>query len=101
MSNKAVSSKYHVDYSSAISIAKITDVETGETKTERFKAFEGRTAQIIHQDKYTIVIFEDGSKGISMCREGDEFSRKKGLKIAFIRAMLVYLEKQLKQLLKD
>lgn len=102
MSNKAVQpEKNFVDYGSAISIVKITNVETGKTRTEKVKAIEAFTAQVIHQDKYTIVIIDDGSKGIAMCREGDEYSRKKGLKLAFKRAMLVMLEKEIKELLKD
>jgi len=63
-----------------------------------FKVTGRMSARIIHQDKYTIVILEDGNKGVSKCMEGDTFSRKKGLKIAFNRALIQHLEKETKKL---
>jgi hypothetical protein len=63
-----------------------------------FKLVEKMGAKVIRQDKYTIVILSDGSKGISQCMDGDSFSRKKGLRIAYNRAMIAHLEKLTKEL---
>lgn len=63
-----------------------------------FKVSSEMKARIIHQDKYTIVIFEDGSKGVAKCMEGDSYSHRKGLKIAYNRAMIQHLEKETKKL---
>lgn len=47
--------------------------------------------RLIYKDNVTVVIFEDGSKGIAKCGKDDTFSRKAGLKIAFARAMVEHL----------
>ena len=59
-----------------------------------FEFTKGISGKVMHRDKYTIVILDDGSKGVAMCMEGDIFSRKKGLKIAFNRAMIEHLKKE-------
>lgn len=74
------------------------DVETGETVDGTFQLDSGISGRIIRQDKYTIVILADGSKGISECAEGERFSRKKGLRIAFNRALIKHLERETEKL---
>jgi hypothetical protein len=63
-----------------------------------FEFLKGISGKVMHQDKYTIVILSDGSKGVAMCMEGDTFSRRKGLRIAYNRAMIQHLEKVTKEL---
>jgi len=66
-----------------------------------FKVADEMKATIIHQDKYTIVLFEDGSKGIAKCMDGDSYNRRKGVKIAYNRAMIEHLTKETKKLAHD
>lgn len=53
---------------------------------------EGHTAKVVFNGRYTIVILDGEFEGRAMCMEGDVFSRKKGLKIAYNRAMIKFLE---------
>ena len=66
-----------------------------------FKVSNEMKATIIHQDRYTIVLLEDGSKGIAKCMDGDSYSRRKGVKIAYNRAMIEHLTKETKKLAHD
>jgi hypothetical protein len=77
-----------------------TDIYTGQTNFNRFYVPTSR-GTVIHQDTATIVILEDGSKGISKCGNKDVFSRKTGLKIAYNRAMIQHLQKEIEQLSKS
>jgi ubiquinone/menaquinone biosynthesis C-methylase UbiE len=54
----------------------------------------------IFNDRTTIVIFDDKSKGISKCDPNDEYDSMKGLEIASLRAYIKSAQKELKNLLK-
>jgi hypothetical protein len=56
--------------------------------------------KIIKNDKAVIIILKDGTKGVSKCHPDDTFDLIKGEKIAYNRAMIKYLTKQLKKLTK-
>lgn len=45
-------------------------------------------AKVIFQDQYTIVILEDGRKGIAACHPDDEFDEAEGIRFAFARALM-------------
>ncbi|TPG68569.1 hypothetical protein EEL31_08590 [Brevibacillus laterosporus] len=56
--------------------------------------------KVIQNDRVTIVILSDGSKGVSKCLPQDTYDATKGYDIAFIKANIKSFRKQLKQLSK-
>jgi hypothetical protein len=74
-----------------------TNVFSGETNTNKFYVPTSR-GEVIHQDSATVVFLQDGSKGVAKCGKDDTFSRKTGLKIAYNRALIQHLEKEIKEL---
>ncbi|MDD4779105.1 MAG: aegerolysin family protein [Tissierellia bacterium] len=76
-----------------------TNIVTREVNSGKFYVPTSR-GKVIHQDNATIVILHDGSKGIAKCGKNDTFSRKTGLKIAYNRAMIEHLSKEIKELTK-
>lgn len=52
--------------------------------------------RVIYSDKYTIVMLNDGSKGVAKCMDGDSFNETTGVKIAYLRAKIKSLQKELK-----
>lgn len=66
------------------------NVKTGEAKTDSF-GVKGIHFRLIYKDNVTIVIFDNGIKGIAKCGKLDKFSRKTGLEYAFGRAFGQYL----------
>ena len=56
--------------------------------------------KVIHSGNRTIVILDDNSKGISKCSPNDEYDKLSGIKIAYLRAKIKSLQKELKQLTK-
>ena len=56
--------------------------------------------KIIQNNNATIVILEDGSKGVSKCLPTDAYNETKGIKIAYLRAKMKSLNKELKLLTK-
>lgn len=88
--------KYHGHYHFVTEY--LPDMKT--VKEEYHYKTNDETARIIHQDTATIVIFEDGSKGVAVCGKNDTFSRKTGMKIAYNRAMIAKLQKEIEQLSK-
>ena len=82
---------------------KYTEFNTEENWMEdgTFKMDGGIQATVIRQDEYTIVIFDDGSKGVANCGENEHYSRNRGLKIAYTRAMIEHLQRQLEVLCKE
>jgi hypothetical protein len=74
-----------------------TNDSTGET-LYGYYFVPATKAKIIHKDTATIVIFEDGSKGVAKCGKDDTYSRKTGLKIAYNRAMIQHLQKEIDKL---
>jgi hypothetical protein len=55
---------------------------------------------VIHHGNRTIVILDDGSKGIAKCSPEDTYDKLTGIKIAYHRAKIKSLEKELKKLTK-
>lgn len=70
-----------------------TNIETGESVTGKFYVSSTK-AKIIHKDNATVVILDDGSKGVAKCNEKDIYSRKEGLRLAYNRAMIEHLLKE-------
>lgn len=58
------------------------------------------SCKVIYNGNTTIVILDDGSKGISKCLPDDKYDRDKGRDIAYYRALMKSYEKQLKKLTK-
>lgn len=56
--------------------------------------------KVIHNENATIVILDDGSKGVARCCPEDTYDKVKGIKIAYLRAKIKSLNKELKQLVK-
>lgn len=56
--------------------------------------------KIIHNENATIVILDDGSKGVAKCMPEDTYDKTTGIKIAYIRAKIKSLQKELKVLTK-
>lgn len=56
--------------------------------------------RIIHSGNRTVCILDDGSKGVAKCDKEDNYDETKGIKIAYTRAKIKSLEKQLKELTK-
>lgn len=54
--------------------------------------------KVIYQGRKTIVILEDGSKGVSKCSPYDMYSLQKGHDIAHKRAKIRQLQKQIDEL---
>lgn len=56
--------------------------------------------KVIRNGKATIVILQDGSKGISKCMECDEYDLDKGYQIALLKAEIKSKSKLLKEISK-
>jgi len=56
--------------------------------------------RIIHSNNRTIVILNDGTKGIAKCMPTDTYDKLKGVKIAYLRAKIESLQKELQELCK-
>lgn len=87
----------HYDQADEDDASKIWQV----SKEGTFNLLPAMRAQVIRQENATIVIFEDGSKGVAKCGEGEKFSRKKGLRLAYNRAVMQYLENENKRLFSE
>mgnify|MGYP006883105101 CR=1 FL=1 len=76
-------------------------VENGEitSKTDTFSR-PAMNQKVIVNEPAVICILDDGSKGVSKCMEEDVFDENKGIKIAYIKAKIKSLQKELKQLSK-
>lgn len=71
----------------------------GDEKSDAFYTTE-KKEKVIHNANRTIVILDDGSKGIAKCCEGDKYDKLIGIKIAYLRAKIKSLNKELKSLTK-
>ncbi|MFB5758999.1 hypothetical protein [Paenibacillus medicaginis] len=72
---------------------------TEYTKSDSFRIPE-RKQKVIHTKDETIVILDDGSKGVAKCSNKDNYNKLTGLKIAYIRAKIKSMEKELQELFK-
>lgn len=59
---------------------------------------EGRKYKVIYNGNTTIVILEDGTKGIAKRNPKDLYDKNKGKHIAHTRALIAQLQKELKEL---
>jgi len=77
----------------------ITNVKTNETTYEIVDAMEISLKLIVDGDKTTIV-FDDGSKGYTKCLPTDEYNLEKGKDIAYLKALIKSLEREIEELVK-
>ena len=73
------------------------DDGTKEVKDNGFMRKELKE-KVITSDNATIVILDDGTKGVAKCDPADDFNHTTGIKVAYIRAKIKSLKKELKQL---
>jgi len=59
---------------------------------------DGRIYTVIYRGLTAIVILDDGSKGIARCNPKDKYSKQTGYDIAFYRAQIKSIEKELDKL---
>ena len=60
----------------------------------------GESMKIIFKDSTTIVILQDGCKGIAKLKSGDQYNAETGFKIAYQRACKQRIENKIKELTK-
>jgi len=72
---------------------------TGVIATNSFKIKENKE-KIIHNGNTTIIILNDGTKGVAKCSSSDGYNRTTGIKIAYLRAKIESLQKELSGLTK-
>lgn len=53
--------------------------------------------RVIYSDKVTVVILNNGIKGIAKCLEEDEYDKKVGYRIAHLKAKVKEMNKELKR----
>lgn len=53
--------------------------------------------RVIYSDKVTVVILNNGIKGIAKCLEEDEYDKKVGYRIAYLKAKVKEMNKELKR----
>jgi hypothetical protein len=79
----------------------LLDNENTRNKVEYIENLDSKEkVKVIRNDKATIVILPDGSKGVSKCLPEDVYDAEKGYQIAYIKAKIKSLKKQLKKLSK-
>ena len=54
--------------------------------------------KLMFQDKAIICILDDGTKGVAKCNDDDDYNQTIGIKIAYIRAKIKSLIKELNEL---
>lgn len=72
----------------------VTKVIDNEKTVQDYFWVEAESARIIFSGNATIVILEDGSKGVAQCHENDQFNPRIGVKIAYNRAKIISLQKE-------
>lgn len=53
--------------------------------------------RVIFNDRVTVVILHSGAKGISKCLEEDEYNKETGYRIAYLKAKIKEMKKELKR----
>lgn len=69
-------------------------------KTGSFKIPE-RVETILENDHATVVFLNDNSKGVSLCHPADTINPSVGRRLAYLRAKLVSIQSEIKQILKS
>lgn len=77
----------------------IVDKEVVNRKVGSFGIAE-KNQRIIFSGNATIVFLDDGTKGVAKCCPEDDFNETKGIKIAYLRAKIKSMQKELKGLTK-
>lgn len=72
--------------------------EEKENKIENKIITKEDNLKVIRNGKATIVILEDGTKGVSKCLEEDTYNESIGFEIAYKKAKIKQLTKELKKL---
>lgn len=98
MSNKDAEIKYLTYHKQYPRVTEF-DPKTNQESMRKFLIKEKKEKLIIN-DKATIVILDDGCKGVAKCCPEDKFDRTKGIKIAYLRAKIKSLQKELNELVK-
>ena len=62
---------------------------------EEIKTDEG-VKRVIYSDRVTVVILNSGIKGIAKCLDEDEYDKKVGYRIAYLKAKIKEMNKELK-----
>jgi len=61
---------------------------------------DNQSYKLIINGNVTIVILDDGSKGIAKCLDSDVYDMDKGINIAYLKAIIKSSQKKLKMLVK-
>jgi len=77
----------------------VEDGEVVNVKTDSFMIPE-KKQRIITSGNAVIVFLDDGSKGVAKCMEDDYYDQTKGIKIAYLRAKIKSMNKELKDLIR-
>ena len=77
----------------------VENTKTGEITYENTIEKEISLKLIVDGDKTTIV-FDDGSKGYTKCLPTDEYNVQRGMDIAYLKALIKVLKKELENLVK-
>jgi hypothetical protein len=75
------------------------NLTTGEICEKSFSVPE-KIGKVIYNNNATIVILNDGSKGVAKCCPNDIFDKTIGIKIAYNRAKIKSLQKELKKIIQ-
>ncbi|GCD11761.1 C40 family peptidase [Clostridium tagluense] len=89
----------NIVYSDVKQLFTETSSITGITRLDCFR-IKSRNEKVIHSKNVTIVILDDGTKGTAKCLPEDDYNKTKGIKIAYLRAKIKSLTKELVQLIK-
>ena len=71
-----------------------------DTLKEGSFTLKEKKERIIFSANRTIVILNDGTKGIAKCLPSDKYNKLKGIKIAYLRARIESFQKELEELCK-
>lgn len=95
---KEIKTNYNATYQS-FSQQTIEDGEVVNEKTDSFKIPE-KKQRIITSQNAVIVFLDNGSKGVAKCMADDYYDQTKGIKIAYLRAKIKSMNKELKDLIR-
>ncbi len=95
-----VENPIHEKYTLEVLPYKVNWVISNKDKVE-FKTVDSEelSLDLILNGNNTIVILNDGSKGIAKCLPSDKYDANKGMNIAFIKALIEHYENELEMLI--
>lgn len=62
--------------------------KAGKSWTTPLRGFPSGIKKVIFNDPATIVLWDDGTKTVVKCQDGDEYSKEKGLALCFAKKHL-------------